>query len=217
MLRALFYLHVFAGSLLQTIHMQTHCACPTLPIGHGCINITCNTNDVHKARRPHTCMRHAHCSHCACYVRHVLCYWWLLSLYVRKYSHYYPCPFSLSPLPNPHCLPPYQADARREGSSPPHVSCVYPRVCVCVRAFHVCVYVCVCVCVRVSLFGRVCVSVYVRVYVCVCMCVSARACVRLRACVCVCQAHVSVCMPVCVSACMRACECLSPPLISTSC
>jgi len=33
---------------------------PPLPIVHGCINVTCNTNDVHKPRRPHTCTRHAH-------------------------------------------------------------------------------------------------------------------------------------------------------------
>jgi len=33
---------------------------PPLPIVHGCINVTCNTNDDHKPRRPHTCMRHAH-------------------------------------------------------------------------------------------------------------------------------------------------------------
>jgi len=33
---------------------------PPLPSSHGCINITCNTNDIHKPRRPHTCMRDAH-------------------------------------------------------------------------------------------------------------------------------------------------------------
>ena len=33
---------------------------PPLLIVHGCINVTCNTNDVHKPRRPHTCTRHAH-------------------------------------------------------------------------------------------------------------------------------------------------------------
>ena len=40
-------------------------------------------------------------AHCTCYVRHTRCFQWLLSLYVRKYSHYTPCPFSLSLLPNP--------------------------------------------------------------------------------------------------------------------
>ena len=51
-----------------------------------------------------------------------------------NYSHYAPCPFSVFLLPNLHCLPPYQADARGEGYSPPHVSCVYPRARVSVRA-----------------------------------------------------------------------------------
>jgi len=62
-----FYLHVFARPLLWAFHIQTLCANPLrVPVGpplpsvHGCINITCNTNDVHKPRRPHTCMEHAH-------------------------------------------------------------------------------------------------------------------------------------------------------------
>jgi len=33
---------------------------PPLPSVRGCINITCNTNDVHQPRRPHTCIRHVH-------------------------------------------------------------------------------------------------------------------------------------------------------------
>jgi hypothetical protein len=78
-------------------------------------------------------LRVSYFAHCTCYVRHARCFQWLLLLYVRKYSHYTPCPFSLSLLPNPHCLPHYQAHARVEGSSPPRVSCVYPRACVCVR------------------------------------------------------------------------------------
>ena len=36
---------------------------------------------------------------------HPLCYRWWLSLYVRKHSHYTPCPFSLFLHPIPHCLP----------------------------------------------------------------------------------------------------------------
>ena len=36
---------------------------------------------------------------------HPLCYRWWLSLYVRKPSHYTPCPFSLFLHPIPHCLP----------------------------------------------------------------------------------------------------------------
>jgi len=36
---------------------------------------------------------------------HPLCYRWWLSLYVRKHSHYTPCPFSLFLDPIPHCLP----------------------------------------------------------------------------------------------------------------
>jgi len=53
------YLHVFARPLLRAFHIQTPVG-PPLPSVHGCINITCNTNDVQKPRRPHTCMRHAH-------------------------------------------------------------------------------------------------------------------------------------------------------------
>jgi len=57
-----FYLHVFARPLLRAVHTNPLCVPvgPPLPIVHGCINITCNTNDVRKPRRPHTCMRHAH-------------------------------------------------------------------------------------------------------------------------------------------------------------
>ena len=118
-----------------------------------------------------------------------------------NYSHYAPCPFSVFLLPNLHCLPPYQADARGEGYSPPHVSCVYPRARVSVRAWHVCVcvhaYVCVpvwfglCLCVYTCVCLHACVRVClrVRVCVCVCACVCASACVRVRArlrvCVCV--------------------------------
>jgi len=157
---------------------------------------------------------------CTCYVRHARCFWWFLSLYVRKYTHHTPCPFFLCLLPNPHCLPPYQAHARVEGSSSPRVSCVYPRACVCARACHVCVCmrrVCVCVCVSLGVFACVCTCANLRV--CVCVCVSARACVRLRVWVCVRKCHVSACMHVCGcvsrSVCVRSCECLRPPLVST--
>jgi len=51
-----------------------------------------------------TCTRQTHYAY-TCYVRNALYYQWWLSLYVRKYSHYTPCPFSLFLLPNPHCLP----------------------------------------------------------------------------------------------------------------
>ena len=39
------------------------------------------------------------------FLLHPLCYRWWLSLYVRKHSHYTPCPFSLFLHPIPHCLP----------------------------------------------------------------------------------------------------------------
>jgi len=80
------------------------------------------------------------------YVRHVRCLWWLLSLYVRKYSHYTPSPFSLSSA-QPPLSAPYQADARGEGSSLLRVSCVYPRACV-----RACVS-CVCLRDNVSAFS----------------------------------------------------------------
>jgi len=53
-----FYLCVLAKSLLLVIHIRSASARPTLLSVHGCINITCNTNDIHKVRRPHSCMRH---------------------------------------------------------------------------------------------------------------------------------------------------------------
>ena len=146
---------------------------------------------------------------------HARCFQRLLLLYVRKYSHYTSCPFFLSLLPNPHCLPHYQARARVEGSSPLRVSCVYPRACVCACECHVSVCVRACVCVRVCL----------GVFACVCTCTSPRACVcvylRVRVCVCVCvcvlECHVSVCMHVC--GCMPArgcaCECVCLSLLST--
>jgi len=162
-------------------------------------------------------LRVSYSAHCTCYVHHARCFQWLLLLYVRKYSHYTPCPFSLSLLPNPHCLPHYQAHARVEGSSPPRVSCVYPRASVCVRECHVSVCVWACVCVRVCL----------GVFACVCTCASVRACVcvylRVRACICVCvcvlECHVSVCMHVCgcVPARGRVCECVCISLLSTLC
>jgi len=100
---------------------------------------------------------------CTCSVRHACCFQWLLSLYVRKYSHCTPRPpFSLSLLPSPHCLPPYQADTRGEGYYPPRVSCVYlpVRAGVRMRACLVCVCVraCVCVCVSLSSHTDTCIS-----------------------------------------------------------
>jgi len=94
---------------------------------------------------------------------------------------------SLSLLPNLHCLPPYQAHARGEGFSPPRVSCVYPRACVCVRACHVSVCVWVCVCARVCLGVFACVCTCTSLRVCVCVCLRVRACVCV--CVCACANH----------------------------
>jgi len=122
-----------------------------------------------------------HCA-CTCYVRHVRCLWWLLSLYVRKYSHYTPPPFSLSSSQPPPSAP-YQADARGEGSSPLRVSCVYPRACVCVRACHVCVCMCACECVRVCLGVCVCVGTCVCLRACVCVFLRARVHPRVSLCV----------------------------------
>ena len=132
---------------------------------------------------------------------------------MRKYSHYTPCPFSLSLPPKLHCLPPYQADARGEGYSPPRVSYVDPRACVHVRAQYVCVYVRACVCVRVCFGVCACVCAClccVRVTVCVCVCVCASTCVRVRVrmpCVCM-RARMRV------SACVRVCERLHLSILS---
>jgi len=140
---------------------------------------------------------------CTCSVHHACCFQWLSSLYVRKYSQCTPRPpFSLSLLPSPHCLPPYQADTRGEGYYPPHVSCVYlpVRAGVRMRACLVCVCVRACVCVRFCL----------GMYACVCTCMCLRACVcvclRVRVCVCVCVCACANAM--CLCACMYACVCL---------
>ena len=50
-------------------------------------------------------LRVSYSAHCTCYVHHARCFQWLLLLYVRKYSHYTPCPFFLSLLPNPLSVP----------------------------------------------------------------------------------------------------------------
>ena len=93
---------------------------PPLPSVYGCINITCNTNDVRKPRRPHvdvchihvTCTRQTHYAY-TFYVRNALCYQWWLSLYVRKYSHYTPCPFlSFSSSHPPLSTSPHRLDVR---------------------------------------------------------------------------------------------------------
>jgi len=122
---------------------------------------------------------------------------------VRKYSHYTPCLFSLSLLPNLHCLPPYQAHTHVEGPSPPCVSYVYPRACVCVRACHMSVCVLACLCVRVCL----------GVFACVCECASLRTCVgvylRVHACVCVCVCTCTY-AGVCVRACVHLSVCVFP-------
>jgi len=186
-----------------------HCAC-TCSVCCPCLRLPC----------PYL-RALGHCA-CSCSVRHACCFRRLLSLYMQKYSHYTPCPFSVFLLPNLHCLPPYQADARVDslrGYSPPRVSCVYPRACVSVRAWHVRVCVRACVCVRVC-FGVcacvctcVCLRACVRVCVCVCACGCASACVRVRArmpshdSVCV---HVCMCMSECVRACLRASVCIFP-------
>jgi len=91
--------------------------------------------------------------------------------------------FSLSLLPNLNCLPPYQADVRRQGYpclTSACFLCVSACVCacaVCVCVVRVCAFEFVVVCVRACV--RVCVHVRVCARVCACMC--ARACVRVRA------------------------------------
>ena len=69
---------------------------------------------------------------------------------VRKYSHYTPCPFSLSLLPNIHC-PRLMCTGRGTSLRVCHV-CVCVRVCVCVLGCVrvMCVFACVRVCVRAS-------------------------------------------------------------------
>jgi len=162
-------------------------------------------------------LRVSYSAHCTCYVCHARCFWWLLLLYVLKYSHYTPCPFSLSLLPNPHCLPHYQAHARVEGSFPPCVSCVYPRAYVCVSECHVSVCVRACVCVRVCLDVFACVSTCASLHACVCVYLCVRSCVCV--CVCVLECHVSVCKHTCgcVPVHGRACECVCLSLLSTIC
>jgi len=153
------------------------------------------------------CTRQIGCA-CTCTIRHAcwqqqICQF-LLSLYVRKYSHYTPCPFSLSLLPNLPRLPSYHADARGEGYFLPRVSCVYLRASVRVRAW---VRACrVCVCVRACVCVRVCFDVCACVCTCVFLCTCVRVCLRMRAYVCV---HMCTCAhAMCLYACAYACVCM---------
>jgi len=109
------------------------------------------------------------------------------------------------------------AHAHVEGPSPPRVSCVHARACVCVRACHVSVCVRACVCVRVCSGVFACVCTCASLGVCVCVYLRVRVCVCV--CVCVGECHVSVCMQVCecVPARGRACECVRLSPLSTLC
>jgi len=177
-----------------------HCACSSALPHSAC---TCS---VHCCclRLPFPYM-HALC-HCPCTssVRHACCFRCLLSLYVRKYSHYTPCSFSLCCL----CLTstvPRLTRLTHEGRGTPLRACyVYPRACVRLRAWHVCV------CVRACVYVRVCTCVSALVCACVCTCVFLRAgvhvCLRVRVCVCMCAC---ACVnAICLCACMYACVCL---------
>jgi len=188
------------------LHAGRTLACSCLAYA-ACVPFACVCHVITSGDPLTNPLRMSYSAHCTCYVRHARCFQWLLLLYVRKYSHYTPCPFSLSLLPNPHCLPHYQTHARVEGSSPPRVSCVYPRAYVRARECHVSVCMLACVCVQVCLSLRACVCVYLRVRACVCVCVYVLEC------------HVSVCMHVCgcVPARGRACECVCISLLSTIC
>jgi len=186
-----FYLRAFATSLLRAIHIQTLCACPTLLIVHGCMNIPCNTNDVHKARLRHTCMRHAHSR----LIAHALAIYVMSAVFGSCYRcaeilSLYPTP-SLFLLPNLHPLP--LTRLTHAGRGPPLCAC------------HVYIRVHVCVCVRVM-----CVSACVRVCACefVWVCVRARVRVCLRACVCMfLRARVHLRVSLCVRATMRLYAC----------
>jgi len=168
-----FYLSVFAKSLLRVIQIQSLCACPTLLIVHGCI--TCNINDVHNARRPHTCMRHAHgrlIAHApALYVMPPV----FSACYRCKCGNTLTIPHtpSLSLFRPTSTASPVTRMTNAGRATPLRlVSCVYPRACV--------ACVCLCVCVRV------CACEFVLVCVCVCLRACVRVCLRVRVCVCVC-------------------------------
>jgi len=142
-------------------------------------------------------LRVSYSAHCTSYVLHARCFRWLLLLYVRKYCHYTPCPFSLSLLPNP--LSASLPGSRTRGGVLPSARVMCISTCRCMCAWVSCECLRAGVCVRARLFGRVCVRVYVCESACVCVCVLARACVRLRVCV---RARMSC---VCVHARMRVC------------
>jgi len=149
----------------------------------------------------YTCSVHCRCLHLPCpYMRalfhcpctssvcHACCFRCLSLLYVREYSHYTPCSFSLCRL-CPTSTVPRLTRLTHAGRGTPLRAChVYPRACVRLCAWHVCVCVRACVCVRVCacvsvlVCVRACVRVCVcvRVCMCVCACVCASACVRLR-------------------------------------
>jgi len=74
----------------------------------------------------------------------------------------YPTPFLSFPFAQPSLSAHDQAHTLVEGSSPPRLSCVYPRAYVCVREYHVSV------CVQACVYVRVCLGVFA----CVCTCAS---------------------------------------------
>jgi len=189
-------------------------------IVHGCINIKCNTNDVNKLRRPHTCMRHAQgrlsahepalyvmpavfggCYRCTCRNTLTIPHAPLLSLSSAQ-------PPPSSPLPIWHTR-----------GVPPRVSCVYLRACVRVRACHVCVCVRACGCVRVCFGVCACVCMCVCLRACVCVCLRVRVCVCVSVCacanaMCLCACTyayicMSICMCVCSGACLHRCVYMS--------
>jgi len=124
--RMLYPVHCACSSALphSTYNCSLHCCCLHLPCPY--IHALC------------------HCP-CTSSVRHACCFWRLLSLYVRKYSHNTPCFFSLCRL-CPTSTVPSLTRLTHAGRGTPLRTChVYPRVCVRLCAWHVCVCVRACV------------------------------------------------------------------------
>jgi len=184
-------LHTFAMSLLQAIHIQNPCACPTLLIVHGLINIPCNANDVHRARLPHTCMRQAHSSlithTLAMYVMpavfggscHCMCGNTLTIPHAPSLSVFCPT-LTVCPLP----------DSRTRGGVflSTRVMCVSACTCVYACVSCVCLRACVCVCLRLRVCACVCGCACANA-MCLRACTYAGVCHGQRACV-----RVSVCI-----------------------
>jgi len=180
-----------------------HCACSSV-LPHSARTCSVHCLFLHL---PYPYMRVlCHCP-CTSSVCHACCFQCLFSVYVRKYSHYTPCSFSLCclyPTSTVPCLTSLRITHAGRGTAPPRMSCL--SACVCAFACMACVCLRACVCVRVCVCVSVCSGVCACVCTCVCLRVGVHVFLRVRVCVCLCPC---ACVnAICLCACMYACVCL---------